>query len=76
MTESGRHSKRRFSFAAFTVGWNWTLGKDKQGAGVVLPTFYSLSGEELAIPKVFHEAIRAVTKAVNCIGCVHCHFAR
>jgi len=51
-------------------------GKDKNQAGVVLPTFYSLAGEEVAIPERFHEAIRAMTKAVNCIGCSHCHFVR
>ena len=51
-------------------------GKDKHQAGAVLPNFYSLGGEEVAISKRFREAIRAVTKAVNCIGCSHCHFAR
>jgi hypothetical protein len=51
-------------------------GKDKNQAGVVLPTFYSLAGEEMTIPKQFHEAIRAATKAVNCVGCSHCHFSR
>jgi hypothetical protein len=50
-------------------------GKDKSQAGTVAPTFYSLAGEEVNIPKRFQEAIRAVTKAVNCIGCSHCHFA-
>ena len=30
----------------------------------MLPKFYSLSGEEAAIPKRFLEAVRAVTKAV------------
>jgi hypothetical protein len=51
-------------------------GKDKNQAGAVLPTFYSLAGEEAAVPKRFHEAILAVTKAVNCVGCSHCHFVR
>lgn len=51
-------------------------GKDKNQAGAVLPTFYSLAGEEVAVPERFHEAIRAMTKAVNCIGCSHCHFVR
>src|ERR1017187_5549700 len=51
-------------------------GKNKNQAGVVLPTFYSLAGEEMTISKQFHEAIRAVTKAVNCVGCSHCHFSR
>src|SRR5271165_2409845 len=51
-------------------------GKDKNQTGVVLPMFYSLAGEGVTIPKRFHEAIRAITKAVNCIGCSHCHFSK
>jgi hypothetical protein len=51
-------------------------GKDKNQAGAVLPTFYSLAGEEVTIPERFHEAIRAMTKAVNCIACSHSHFVR
>src|SRR5208337_717753 len=51
-------------------------GKDKNQAGAVFPTFYSLAGEEVTIPKRFHEAIRAITRAVNCVGCSHCHFSR
>jgi hypothetical protein len=31
-------------------------GKDKNQAGGVLPTFYSLAGEEISIPKQIHEA--------------------
>jgi len=51
-------------------------GKDKNQAGAVLPTFYSLGGEEITIPKRFQEATRAITKAVNCVGCAHCHFSK
>ena len=51
-------------------------GKDKNQAGNVVPTFYSLAGEEVPIPKRFRAAIQAITKAVNCIGCSHCHFVR
>jgi len=51
-------------------------GKDKNQPGAVLPTFYSLAGEVVAIPKRFREAIRAITKAVHCIGCSHCHFVQ
>jgi hypothetical protein len=50
-------------------------GKDKNQAGVVLPVFYSLAGEEVTIPRRFHAAVRAITKAVNCVGCSHCHFS-
>src|ERR1035438_8273773 len=50
--------------------------KDKSRAGAVLPVFYSLAGEEGTIPRRFHAAVRAITKAVNCVGCSHCHFSR
>ena len=51
-------------------------GKDKKHAGGVMPTFYSLAGEEIAIPKQFRQAVRAITKAVNCIGCSHGHYVQ
>jgi hypothetical protein len=50
--------------------------KDKNQAGAILPTFYSLAGEEVAVPERFQDAIRAITKAVNCVGCSHRHFVR
>jgi hypothetical protein len=51
-------------------------GKDEAHAGSVVPTFYSLAGEEIAIPKRLRQAVRAATKAVNCVGCAHCHYVR
>ena len=51
-------------------------GKDKAEAGTEMPTFYSLAGEEVRIPKRFQEVTRAITKAVNCNGCSHSHFVR
>src|SRR6516225_1738458 len=51
-------------------------GKDKNQTGTVIPTFYSLAGEEVPIPKRFRAAVRAITKAVNCTGCSHNHFVR
>jgi len=51
-------------------------GTDKAEAGAVLPTFYSLSGEEVAIPERFRQVVRSITKAVNCSGCSHCHYLR
>ena len=47
-------------------------GKDK--AGTVLPTFYSRAGEEVEIPKRFRQSVRAITGAVHCDGCFHCHY--
>src|SRR5271157_705367 len=69
--------RRRSCFAEFMDGWNWTCReKDKSQAGAVLPVFYSLAGEEVTIPRRFHAAVRAITKAVNCVGCSHRHFSR
>ncbi len=51
-------------------------GKDKAQAGKVVPTFYSLAGEVIAIPEKFLPLIRATTKGVNCIGCTHAHYLR
>jgi hypothetical protein len=51
-------------------------GKDKDKAGTVLPTFYSRAGEEVGIPKRFRQAVRAITGAVHCDGCFHCHYVR
>lgn len=51
-------------------------GKDKAQAGTVMPTFYSLAGEEIALPQKLASAVRQITKAVHCSGCVHCHYVR
>ena len=51
-------------------------GKDKDKAGTVLPTFYSRAGEEVRIPKRFRQVVRAITGAVHCDGCFHCHYVR
>ena len=51
-------------------------GKDKEKAGTVLPTFYSRAGEEVGVPKRFRPVVRAITKAVHCDGCFHCHYVR
>src|SRR5271167_4413025 len=50
--------------------------KDKDKAGTVLPAFYSRAGEEVRIPKRFRQAVRAITAAVHCDGCFHCHYVK
>lgn len=51
-------------------------GRDKAQAGAVLPTFYSLSGEEIAIPEQFRPAVCASVKAAQCSRCCHRHYVR
>lgn len=50
--------------------------KDKPQAGDLVPAFYSLAGEVIAIPERFRPLVRAVTKGVNCSGCTHAHYLR
>ena len=49
-------------------------GKDKALSGSVLPQFFSRAGEEIAIPAGFVPAAKALTAAVNCIGCASSHY--
>jgi hypothetical protein len=49
-------------------------GKDKESAGSVVPDFYSRGGERLEVPAKLEPVTRAITKAVACCGCSHCHF--
>ena len=50
--------------------------QDKAQAGRVVPTFYSLAGEESAIPDKFLGLVRAATRGANCRGCSHLHYLR
>lgn len=50
--------------------------KDKAQAGRVVPTFYSLAGEENMIPKKLLALVRAATRGVNCRACSHMHYLR
>jgi hypothetical protein len=49
-------------------------GKDKESAGSVIPAFYSRGGEPLEVPAKFEAVTQAVTKAVSCYPCSHCHY--
>jgi hypothetical protein len=50
--------------------------KDKAQTGRVVPTFYSLAGEESVIAEKFLALVRAATRGVNCSGCTHMHYLR
>ena len=47
---------------------------ESDASGSPVPRFWSRSGEELAIPPAFGEAVAAVTRGANCVGCSHPHF--
>jgi hypothetical protein len=48
-------------------------GKDAEYRGTVCPVFYSRSGEPLAVPCEFQDAVARISAAVCCVGCRHCH---
>jgi hypothetical protein len=48
-------------------------GKDRAFCGAVSPAFYSRSGETVAVPPEFQDAVTRVSAAVCCLGCRHCH---
>src|SRR5215472_5641093 len=50
------------------------LGKDKAQAGSVLPTFYSLAGEPIPIPKKLLGVLKAAVRGANCARCTHSHY--
>lgn len=50
--------------------------KDKAQAGRVVPTFYSLAGEQSMIQEKLLALVRAATRGVNCRGCSHMHYLR
>ena len=46
-------------------------GKDRAQAGSVVPTFYSLAGEPMPVPKKFVAVLKAAATSVNCLRCTH-----
>src|SRR5208283_4633522 len=69
--------RRRSCFAEFMDGWTWICPeRTRRKLARFCRRSIRAPGEEMTIPKRFHEAICAVTKAVNCVGCSHCHFSR
>jgi hypothetical protein len=48
-------------------------GKDRAFCGGVSPAFYSRSGETVAVPAEFQDAVARVSAGVCCVGCRHCH---
>lgn len=52
----------------------WELwSKDSRLQGMVAPTFYNRSGEQVVLPDCFHDAVLRVTAGACCVGCRHAH---
>ena len=48
-------------------------GNDVAFRGTVYPAFYTRSGESVTLPDMLQSALAAITAAVCCLGCRHCH---
>jgi hypothetical protein len=54
----------------------WELwSKDSRLQGMVAPTFYNRSGEQMLPPDCLHDAVLRVTAGACCVGCRHAHVA-
>jgi hypothetical protein len=54
----------------------WELwGKDSRLQGMVAPTFYNRSGEQVLPSDCLHDAVLRVTAGACCVGCRHAHVA-
>lgn len=54
----------------------WELwSKDSRLQGMVAPTFYNRSGEQMLPPDCLHDAVLRVTAGACCVGCRHVHVA-
>jgi hypothetical protein len=48
----------------------------EKSRGSMIPQFFSRSGEALAIPERFHNAVIAACIGATCIGCSHSHYSK
>lgn len=76
-SENGRHPP--LANTVLFRGVNGFLHSDEVdkgacSAGLVVPRFWSRSGEEREIPPLFVAAVQAATHGASCIGCSHAHF--
>lgn len=74
----GQNQRPRLESSILFYGRRGTLemelwGNDRAFCGAVSPAFYSRSGETLAVPDEFHDAVTRISAAVCCVGCRHCH---
>lgn len=74
-TENGR--RPRLVNTVLFRGVNGFLAGGGSDAGVTafsIPRFWSRSGEEREIPRIFAAAVEAATLGATCLGCSHAHF--
>jgi hypothetical protein len=78
LTESVKGARPHLASSVLFYGRRGSLemelwDKDSAFGGTVCPAFYTRSGECLTLPEIFQPAVAALTAAVCCVGCRHCH---
>ncbi|HXJ88912.1 MAG TPA: hypothetical protein VMS18_18995 [Candidatus Binatia bacterium] len=78
LTESVRGTRPHLASSILFYGRRGSLemelwDKDSVFRGTVCPAFYTRSGECLTLPELLRPAVAAITAAVCCVGCRHCH---
>jgi hypothetical protein len=78
LTESLKGARPHLVSSVLFYGRRGTLemelwGRDSEFRGTVCPPFFTRSGESLTLPELLQPAVAAITAAVCCLGCRHCH---
>ena len=81
LRESGKGTRPNLVSSVLSYGRRGSLemelwGKDGAFLGTVCPAFYTRSGESVTLPETLQPAVAAITAAVCCLGCRHCHVLR
>jgi hypothetical protein len=78
LTESGKGARPHLVSSIVFYGRRGTLEMelwdgDAEFRGTVWPAFYTRAGETVILPKMLRPSVAAITAAVCCVGCRHCH---
>jgi hypothetical protein len=78
LTDSQNGTRPRLVSSILFYGRRGTLEmelweRDGEFRGTVWPAFYTRAGETVTLPEMFRPSAAAITAAVCCLGCRHCH---
>jgi hypothetical protein len=78
LRESGKGTRPNLVSSVLFYGRRGSLemelwGKDGAFRGTARPAFYTRSGESVTLLEMLQPAVAALTAAVCCLGCRHCH---
>jgi hypothetical protein len=78
LTDSQNGTRPRLLSSILFYGRRGTLemelwDRDGEFRGTVWPAFYTRAGEIITLPEMLRPSAAAITAAVCCLGCRHCH---